>query len=94
MVIRIRPGPIEYELAPGIGFLIQRHRAYKLMLVIVQCHVAGVPTRAGAGALRGFHCSKKLVTQEWAVCALQSIPGCGIDVVDGVYYLGAHWDGE
>ena len=86
LLIRIGPGPVEYEFAPGMAFFVQRHRGAELA-VIVDCKVARRPTLFGRDAVRLLGKIQELVAQERVIVASEAIPVTRRDsrdvVVDG-----------
>src|SRR5690606_18048391 len=76
---RVRPAPVEHELAPGVVLDVQRQRADQVARVVVGRKVAGLPGGVGPDRAAALERSQKLVAVK-RVAAGERVPFGGVDV--------------
>src|SRR5690606_16904847 len=82
-LVRVRPAPVEHELAVGIVLEVERQRADEPSRVFLRYDdMARFPGRARPDAARVLERGEELVAQE-RVAVRQRVPRCRIDLVEG-----------
>ncbi len=87
LLVRTSPSPVEYELAPTVGLLVQDKSGAKLVIGAANAQMAWGPARVRRDRSTGLGGEQKLVAKKWKVVSGDTVPVVGRDtgnaVVDG-----------